>query len=344
MRRSTPIWLLGAALACACERSGAASSQSAPSSPPAAQSLATSAAPAPGVMAAQIDRASIVAFVHRWAELQSTSDLLAHAALYAPGFAGSERLGELTTPYDLTGWLERRRRARAPGARVLVPGLEVLRSDGAVAVVIEPRRFAAALSDGAKTSLLLERAGDGWHIVREDLIQDEAGKRGRGPCTDLLEQLARAGASVRYFANLASASAPSPRWSAVSSHDDADGRSDDGHVWELWALLHASAGDVASVSRASPAGDWAREASFCFRSDGSPMEVIDRYRTLLPDGQLVDDIVTTRYSRQAEERSSKTLARYLASGKAAPADAYLRPPPLLVDNVAQLPFAALLAP
>jgi len=339
MRRWIPNWLLGAALSVACDRGESAEAASAPGAPAAAASLAQ---PLSGATAAQVDRASIVAFVHRWAQLWSGSDVLGHAALYAPGFAGSERVGELTTPYDLTGWLEQRRRARTPGGRVLVPSIELLRGDGAVAVVIEPRQVAAALSDGAKTSLLLERAGEGWRIVREDVIVDDAGKRRRGPCTDLLEQLARAGASVRYFANLAGAGAASPRWSAVSSHDDADGRSDDGHVWELWALLHASAGDVASVSRASPAGDWAREASFCFRSDGSPVEVIDRYRTLLPGRQLVDDIVTTRYSRQGEERSSKTVARYLVSGKPAPVDAYLRPPPLLVESVGQLPFAALL--
>ncbi|MET0411370.1 MAG: hypothetical protein ABW217_08730 [Polyangiaceae bacterium] len=291
---------------------------------------------------AHIDRASIVAFMHRWAQLQNAGELLAHAALYAPGFAASERAGELTTPFDLTGWLEHRRRTLAPGARVLVPGLEILRGDGVVAVVIEPRNVTAALSDGDKTTLLLERAGESWRILREDVIQDEGPRHARGPCATLLGQLASAGASVQYFANLAGAGATAPRWAAVSSHDDADGRSDDGYVWELWALLRSSAGEIASVSRASPAGDWARQASFCFRSDGSPLEVIDRYRTLLPDRQLVDDVVTTRYSRAAEERSSRSLARFLVTGKPAPADAYLRPPPLLVERASALPFAALM--
>lgn len=345
MKSSPSLWLLGAALAVACDR-GSAESAAHAAAPGAtvAAAPAQAAAPTATTTAAQIDRASIVAFVHRWAQLQNAGELLAHAALYAPGFAGSERVGELSTPFDLTGWLEQRRRTLAPGARVLVPGLEILRGDGAVAVVIEPHDPSAALSNGTRTTLLLERVGESWRIAREDLIHDEAAKRARGPCATLLEQLASAGASVQYFANLAGARATEPRWAAVSSHDDADGRSDDGFVWELWALLRSSAGEIASVSRASPVGDWAREASFCFRSDGSPLEVIDRYRTLLPDRQIVDDVVTTRYSRAAVERSSTSLARFLVSGKPAPADAYLRPPPLLVERASDLPFAGLLGP
>lgn len=336
MRSTRAFWLVVVALSAGCDR-GASEATAPAARPPASAPTVPAATPA-----AQIDRASIVAFVHRWAQLQTAGDLLAHAALYAPGFAGSERVAELTTPFDLTGWLEHRRRSLGPSARVLVPALEILRGEGVVAVVIEPRDGTAAASEGETTTLLLERAGESWRILREDLIRDEPGKRARGPCATLLGQLAGADAPLQHFANLAGARATEPRWAAVSSHDDADGRSDDGYVWELWTFLRSSAGQIASVSRASPAGDWVREASFCFRSDGTPLEVIDRHRTLLGDGQLVDDVVTTRYSRQAVERSSTSLARFLVTGKPAPADAYLRPPPLLVERASDLPFAALL--
>jgi preprotein translocase subunit SecY len=104
MKSTRASWLLGAALAVACDRSGSEAPAQA-ADPPAAKlsspPLVSAAPPASTTPAAQIERASIVAFVHRGAQLQNTGELLAHAALFAPGFAGSERAGALTTPFDL---------------------------------------------------------------------------------------------------------------------------------------------------------------------------------------------------------------------------------------------------
>jgi hypothetical protein len=352
MNRARLILLLGA-LAAACDRAGAESAELEPGSNPAPEQATpplapSSAAPAPassvaGATAVQIDRASVVAFVNRWAQLQNEGNFAGYSSLYAPELSAIERVGETATVFDRAGWLADRRRRFDSEARVLVSGIELLRSETTLAVVFEQQYSSASFSERGNKALTLQRAGEGWRIVREERLGSEVAPAGAraGACAALLKQLASAGAGVRYFANVASANASKARWASVSSHGDADGRSADGYAWEFWAFLTGERWQAASVSLSSPAGDSARASSFCFRPDGTLAHVVDRYRTLGEQG-LVEDTVTSKYSREGAELSSKTDARYLATGKPAPTGSYLRPPPLLVKTATALPFAPLL--
>jgi hypothetical protein len=355
-------WLLTALLAAACERGAeetgelekppeaVVDSATAASAVPSGAGAPAVSAPAPAASAAattraeQIDRASVVAFVNRWAQLQNDGDFAEYSNLYAPDFAGIERVAQTTTAFDKDSWLADRRRMFDAAARVLLSGVEILRADTTVGVVFEQRYSTPSFAERGDKALTLQKAGDQWRIVREEMLAPRVAAPGRrqAACPILLKQLASASAGVRYVANLASAEAATARWASVSSHDDADGRADDGHAWEFWALLHGNEWQVASVSLSSPSGDSARHSSFCFRPDGTLSQVIDSYRTLMSDQGLVEDTVTSVYSRAGVELSSKTDARYLATGKPAQTGAYLRPPPMLVKRAAELPFAALL--
>jgi hypothetical protein len=347
MTRIRAFWLLACAAPAACSRESAeppggeraSSAERAPVAAAAAPAL--SAAPPP--RAVQIDRASIIAFVNRWAELQNAGDFSAYSSLYAPDFGGVEHEGERTLTVERRGWLDARRPLFERKLRVLVSKLEILRSDASVGVLFEQELSSLDLDERGHKALTLHKTADGWRIVREELLSAPPTPALRdGPCAALFEQLASAAPGVRYFANLASASATSPRWVTVSSHGDADGRADDGYAWEFWGLSSGERWQAASVTLSAPSGDWAREASLCFRGDGSVATVIDRYRGLSADEGLLEDTITSTYARGGDELTSATEVRNLASGEPARTRSYSRPPPLLVKRMSELPFAALL--
>jgi hypothetical protein len=356
MLRVRTIWLVALLLAAGCDRGGqpapapsAAAAPAAVVAAPAAVAIAAAgAATLPPATALQIDRASIIAFVNRWAQLQNEGDFVAYSSLYAPGFTGIKRVAEETSTFDRSGWLEDRRRLLAGDARVRVSKLAILRSDATVGVVFEQQYSTATFADRGSKVLTLqrmddERAPEGWRIVREEMLTSTLAPEARSRrCGALLEQLAGAGPGVRYFANLASSTSATARWAAVGSHDDADSRADDGYASELWGLLSGDEWQAAFVSMSPPSGDWVREASLCFRPDGTVAQVIDRYRGFSPDEGLVEDIVSSTYARDGAELSSKTDVRNLGTGKPAQTRSYFRPPPLLVKKTAALPFAALL--
>jgi hypothetical protein len=305
----------------------------------ASEAAASAEAPLAATAPAESERAAIVAFVERWVKAQNAGNFADYSALYAPEFAGTKRVGDKPTLMKLDEWLRDRKKMFERDARVVVSGLQIMRDKGELNALFEQRWSTSTFADQGAKVLTLQKTGDDLRIVREEMLSSKVGssKERGGACGAALKALAAAGPAVRFYAYVATTANEPADWVEFGTQEEAYGNPG-GEVWELWAFARSEGWSVTEAYSTSPSGDWSRVSQSCFRPDGTLATLSDSHRTFYSEHGLVDDVVFNTYSSDGKQQTSKTVAYYVASGKPATPNTYVRPPPNVIGKASELPF------
>lgn len=114
--------------------------------------------------------AAVERLVEEWRQSQNELNFERYAALYAPGFLGTKRVGEQIFRFDRRRWLADRKPMFGEGLRVTVTQLEVVVSGPNVVAFFQQAFETPAFRDRGRKLLAFARGEHGLQIVREELL------------------------------------------------------------------------------------------------------------------------------------------------------------------------------
>lgn len=114
--------------------------------------------------------AAVQRLVEEWRQSQNELDFESYAALYAPTFLGTKRVGGQTFRFDRRRWLADRKPMFGKGLRVTVTQLELVVSGPNVVAFFQQAFETPAFRDRGRKLLAFARGEHGLQIVREELL------------------------------------------------------------------------------------------------------------------------------------------------------------------------------
>ena len=114
--------------------------------------------------------AAVERLVEEWQKTQNELDFERYAALYAPSFLGTKRVGEQIFRFDRRRWLADRKPMFGKGLRVTVTQLELVVSGSNVVAFFQQAFETPAYRDRGRKLLAFGRGEHGLQIVREELL------------------------------------------------------------------------------------------------------------------------------------------------------------------------------
>lgn len=108
--------------------------------------------------------------VEEWRQSQNELSFERYAALYAPGFLGTKRVGEQVFRYNRRRWLEDRAPMFRAGLRIKVTDLELVVSGPNVVAFFQQSFETPAFRDRGRKLLAFAVGEHGLQIVREELL------------------------------------------------------------------------------------------------------------------------------------------------------------------------------
>jgi hypothetical protein len=105
-----------------------------------------------------------------WKSSQNRREFESYAALYAASFQGTKRVGEQSFRFSRKGWLLDRKSMFTPGLEVAIDRLELVLSGQHVVAFFDQSFTTPSYRDRGRKLVAFAPAGDGFQIVREEML------------------------------------------------------------------------------------------------------------------------------------------------------------------------------
>lgn len=122
-----------------------------------------------------VDEASVKAAIDAWVRAQNQGDFSSYERAYAERFTGIKRSGGRVFQADRKGWLSDRKAMFARPLTVQAEDLQISGSPTFVRVRFTQDFRTPTFHDRGPKELQLSKSGDAWQIVREEMLDSEAG-------------------------------------------------------------------------------------------------------------------------------------------------------------------------